>query len=223
MRHLKKLFIAGAFWLAFFATAGAQVAPPYWNEITAFKKLDSAQAVAAHSILFIGSSSITKWKDINDYFPGYPIVNRGFGGSTLLDVIRYAYDIIIPYQPRQVVIYCGENDLAYSDATTAADVVKRVKTLFSIIRINLPETTIDYIAIKPSPGRVAIAGKAMEANKQIAGFLSKQKKAGFIDIYPAMVDKSGRPKGALFLQDSLHMKPEGYALWKKAIMPYLLK
>src|ERR1700712_1259870 len=101
----------------------AQKAPPFWQDIEAFKKLDSAQAPVANPILFTGSSSFTKWTDVNAYFPGYPIVNRAFGGSILKDVIRYAYDAILVYHPKQVVIYCGENDLASSDTITVAEVV----------------------------------------------------------------------------------------------------
>src|SRR5690348_13960972 len=97
-------------------TGRSQQAPAFWNDIVAFKKQDSAQTPPVHPILFVGSSSFTKWTDISSYFPGYPIVNRGFGGSTLVDVIRYTYDIILPYQPKQVVIYCGENDLASADS-----------------------------------------------------------------------------------------------------------
>src|SRR5436305_12035324 len=89
----------------------AQNAPAFWPDIASFKKQDAEKPPLQHAILFVGSSSFTKWTDVNGYFPGYEIINRGFGGSTLLDVIRYAYDVILPYHPKQVVIYCGENDL----------------------------------------------------------------------------------------------------------------
>src|SRR5687768_111872 len=85
------------------------LAPPFYNDILAFKKQDAQQAPPANGILFVGSSSFTRWRDVQEYFPGYPIINRGFGGSTLPDVIRYSYDIILPYKPKQVLIYCGEN------------------------------------------------------------------------------------------------------------------
>ena len=114
--------------------------PPFWNDIQNFKKQDSISFPPKNAILFIGSSSFTLWKDVQQYFPGYTIVNRGFGGSTLLDQLRYADDIIFPYEPKQIVIYCGENDLASSDNIHAADVVQRFKTLFAMIRQNLPQT-----------------------------------------------------------------------------------
>jgi lysophospholipase L1-like esterase len=220
---MRKILLLACIYAVFLYTCVAQVAPPFWNDIVTFKKLDSVQPVPAHSVLFIGSSSFTKWKDVNEYFPGYPIVNRAFGASTLLDLIRYSYDIIIPYQPKQVLIYCGENDLAYSDTVTPAEVVKRFKTLFGIIRLNLPNTTIDYVAIKASPKRLNIRDKVVETNKEIAGFLKKEKNAGFIDVYTPMLDASGNYRQELFLEDNLHMNPKGYAIWKTVIQPYLVK
>jgi len=201
----------------------AQVSPRFWPDIVAFKKQDSLQPPPVHPILFVGSSSFTKWTGINNDFPGYPVLNRAFGGSTLVDVIRYTYDIILPYQPKQVFIYCGENDLASADSTTAIEVVRRVKTLFWMIRTNLPGATIDYVSIKPSPVRTGIQDKVLAANKEIKSFFKKQKNAAFIDVYYPMLDKKGQMREELFVDDRLHMKPEGYAIWKKIIQPYLVK
>src|ERR1700755_3522507 len=112
----------------------AQENPPFWDDIQAFKHQDSIQMPPQHAILFVGSSSFTKWTDVQEYFPGYTIINRGFGGSSLPDVIRYAGDVIYPYEPKQVVIYCGENDLAGSSSVTGDTVVQRFKTLYGMIR-----------------------------------------------------------------------------------------
>lgn len=201
----------------------AQSAPPFWQEIIAFKKKDSLQAAPSNAILFVGSSSFAMWRDVNNYFPGYTIINRGFGGSTIPDVIRYSYDIILSYQPKQVVVYCGENDLATLDSVSALEVTNRFKTLFGIIRTNLPKAHIGFISMKPSPSRSHLQYKMKEANTFIKQFIAKQKNAAFIDIYDAMLDDKGQMRPELFLNDQLHMKPEGYAIWQKAILPYLLK
>ena len=216
------LFFAVCFFLCN-AHLHAQTAPKFWSDVVAFKKKDSLQSPIEQPILFIGSSSFTRWKDVQTYFPNYPILNRGFGGSTLIDVMRYAYDIIIPYKPKQVLIYCGENDLAAADSITANEVVLRFKTLYGMIRTNLPNTTIDFISIKPSPSRAGIQQKVQDANQQIQRFLKKQKKAHFINVYKAMLDAQGQMREELYVQDCLHMKPEGYAIWKKIIEPYLMK
>ena len=108
-------------------------AQAFKKEIDAFMKSDSLSMPASGGILFVGSSSFTKWVDIKEYFPGYPIINRGFGGSSLPDVINYAEQAIVKYKPKQIYIYCGENDIAGSDAVTADTVLNRFKQLYSII------------------------------------------------------------------------------------------
>ena len=196
---------------------------PYYNDIQHFKHLDSAQFPEKNEILFVGSSSFTKWTDVQDYFPNYKIINRGFGGSTLPDVIRYAGDIIYPYHPKQVIIYCGDNDFAVSDTVTAAMVAFRAKTLFGMIRTILPNAKINYVAIKYSPSRKKMWNKISEANKEIAKYFNSQTNAGFIDITKPMKKGKLQVDESLFLRDMLHMKPTGYKIWQKAIEPYLLK
>lgn len=197
--------------------------PPFWKDIQQFKKSDSAQMPPANAILFIGSSTFTRWNDLHNYFPEHTIINRGFGGSQLTDVIRYAYDVILPYHPKQVVIYCGENDLASADNIKAEDVVLRFKTLFGIIRQNLPQATIHFVSIKPSPSRLHLFPAFGKANKQIKAFLQKQKRAGFINVYDAMLTANGTPRKDIFVEDNLHMNAEGYRIWQRILLPYLKK
>src|SRR3978361_1564766 len=134
MNKIFKIFTFFLFWIFALQIVQAQDMPPFYSEIRSFKKKDSTHFPPKHAILFVGSSSFTKWVDVQDYFPGYTIINRGFGGSSLPDVIRYAYDIIFPYQPKQILIYCGENDFASSDTVSVNTVYERFKTLFLLIR-----------------------------------------------------------------------------------------
>src|SRR4051812_27203580 len=196
---------------------------PFWSDIQAFKKQDSLHMPPQHEILFVGSSSFTKWTDVQNYFPNYPIINRGFGGSTLLDVIMYADNVILPYQPKQIVVYCGENDLAYSDSVSARTVANRFIALFDIIRHVWENVPIDFVSIKPSPSRVKLMPKMVEANKLIESFLKTKSNTAFIDVYHNMLDANGKPIGEIFGPDSLHMNAKGYAIWQKEIEPYLVK
>lgn len=197
--------------------------PPFYNEIQAFKKKDSVQMPPKQAILFVGSSSIRMWKNLQQDFPTHTVINRGFGGSTLPDVIRYADDIIFPYQPKQIVIFCGENDLASSDTIQAITVANRFKTLFNLIRSKMPNVPIVYITAKPSPSREKYMPKILAANVMIKDFLKKKRKAVYVDTYHKMLDENGKPIPGLFLPDMLHMNEKGYAIWTKAVEPHLIK
>lgn len=196
---------------------------PFYNDVQSFKKQDSIHFPPKNAILFIGSSSFTKWKDVQDYFPNYPIINRAFGGSILLDQIHYVNDIVFPYQPKQIVIYCGDNDLASSDTITPQIVLNRFKTLFELIRNKLKTANIVYVSIKPSPSRIKLLAKDEITNQLIKDYLSTKKNTAFVDVYHPMMAKNNRPIPQIFIEDSLHMNGKGYAIWQKIIQPYLKK
>ena len=220
MRRIK-IVLLFLFWAEVFV--GQEQKPAFWEDVQDFKKADSVAFPPKNAILFIGSSSITMWKEVQQDFPGYKIINRGFGGSTLLDQIRFVKEVVFPYNPKQVIIYCGENDLNASDTVDGNDVANRFYRLFTLIRKKFPRVQISYISMKPSPSRQLLLKKMRSGNDLIKKYLSAKKRTAFIDVYKEMIDDEGKPRADLFLDDNLHMNKTGYAIWKKAIEPYLLK
>jgi len=219
---LKKLGLALILFVHCSIASWAQ-SNPFEQEIIAFEKSDAIVFPLQGKIVFVGSSSFTKWKDINQYFPGYAIINRGFGGATLLDVIQYADATILKYKPKQVVIYCGENDIASNDTITPAIVYKRFLILFNIIRRQLGQkTNIVFISLKPSILRWHMEAKMVQTNELISAFLAKQSNTQFVDIHTPMLQSDGNVINDIFVADHLHMNEKGYAIWQKQIAPYLL-
>jgi len=199
-------------------------AAPFWNEIAEFKHKDSLHHPPVNPIVFVGSSSFRKWSTVQADFPGYPIVNRGFGGSTLDDVIHYAGDIIYPYHPRQVVVYCGDNDLAGDKKVNGKKVFKKFQHLYELIRKHLGnDVDILYVSIKPSPSRERLMPEMERANDLIRNFMAEHSHASFVDVYHLMLNAQGHPMDDLFVGDKLHMNDKGYRIWQQAILPYLDK
>ena len=221
MRIFRKLLMLVLSGTIVFTSCSQQTVKPFYKEIQAFKTLDKQNPPPKDAIVFVGSSSFAMWTDVQKYFPGYNIINRGFGGSTLKDAIEYEDDIIAPYHPKQVVIYSGENDIAVN--VKANEVFQRFETLFKMIRKDLPEANVVYISIKPSPSRRNYMPVMVDANQKIKTFLSAHKNTTFVDVYSKMLDASGQPRPELFRNDSLHMKKVGYEIWKEELKPVLLK
>lgn len=199
----------------------SMVAQPFINEIKEFTRQDAGQMPPTGQILFTGSSSFRLWKDMQLYFPGKPILNRGFGGASLTDVIYYADEVIFKYQPGKIVLYCGENDLAASSTITADTVVARFVQLFELVRDRMPQVPIVYVSIKPSPSRRSLMPAMLQANTKIRQFLQQQKKTRYVDVYHKMLDATGNPLTHIFTSDSLHMNGDGYKIWQKALKRYL--
>jgi hypothetical protein len=198
-------------------------AQPFIKEIRQFRHLDSLQAPPAKPILFIGSSSFTNWKDISAFFPGHVILNRAFGGSSLPHLIMYAEDIIFRYDPKQIVIYCGENDLTGGPEITGDSVYQRFVRLYKLIRHRLPKVPVAYVSMKPSPSRVKYLPAMREGNRLIERYMRKTPRTEYIDVHRPMLAADGRVFPHIFLSDSLHMNRKGYEIWQPIIEPYLVK
>ena len=221
---MKKLVTKYLLFLFLLFCSHVSLAQPFKDAIDEFHRLDSIAMPKKGSILFVGSSSFTNWKDVQDYFPAYPIINRGFGGSTLLDVIRYADETIVQYAPKQIYIYCGENDIAADPLISADTVLSRFKILYTIIRKKLKKNTpIVYVSMKPSIARWKYENKIVEANDQIKQFIKTQKNILFLDVHSAMLNIDGMVKSDIFIEDQLHMNAKGYKIWQGIIAPTLIK
>ena len=217
---MKKIFALLFTFLMLFIIK-AQVKPAFWNDIEHFKEINKENPPPKNAILLLGSSSFTMWKDVADYFPGKPIINRGFGGSSLNDLNFYSDELLKPYSPKQIIIYCGENDFAGNERLTARQVFNRYRHFYTEIRKYHPTIQVDYISTKLSPSREKLWPQFNAANSFIKKFMDKKKNAAYIDMTKAMNDENGRTRKDLFLEDMLHMKPNGYEIWAKEMKPFL--
>lgn len=216
----KILFLVTALYLFIFS-ASSQTKPPFWDDVQTIKKYDQLYKPPVHPVLFVGSSSIRKWDNLTQVFAKYNALNRGIGGAVINDITFYLNDVVFPYEPRQIVLYVGENDIV-NDKVTADSVLNRTIVLYKAIRAKLPLVPIAYISIKPSPSRDKFRDKAVASNELIRKFLSGEPNTSFIDIFPKMLN-DGKSRRELFVNDMLHMNAGGYAIWERAVKPYLIK
>jgi lysophospholipase L1-like esterase len=222
MRHRSALARAGALALAglvlLAAAAAAQQPGPWEAEIAAFEARDRTSPPPQGEIVFVGSSSIRLW-DVEKYFPGLPIINRGFGGSRLADAVRYAERIVIPYKPRLVVVYAGDNDI--DGGATSEQVAVQFEQFVRTLRAKLPEVRIVFIGIKPSLQRWAVVERMRLANALIRAYALHDDNLAFVDVDQAMLGWDETPRPELFVPDGLHLTPYGYELWSALLRPLL--
>lgn len=203
------------------AACSADVSDPdparFAGEIEAFARWDSKNAAPANAFLFVGSSSIRGWSTA-DAFPGLPVVNRGFGGSELSDVIHYYERVIRPYTPIRIFLYAGDNDIAAGKS--AHQVFEDYRELVGRVRSDLPESELVFLAIKPSKARWAKWPVMAEANRMIREYADGQENLGYVDVATPLLDENGEPKD-VYLADGLHLNARGYDLWQQALAAYL--
>ena len=191
-----------------------------WKKsIAAFEEQDQQTPYPKGQIVFVGSSSIRLW-NTDAAFPGFHILNRGFGGSQVADSVQFIDQLVLKHEPKTVVFYAGDNDIAggKSPEQVAADFRQFAEKLHA----KLSQTKLLFIVIKPSVSRWKLAGQQMAANKLIEEYARQTDFVTLIDVWKPMLDSDGQPRPSLFLKDRLHMNEDGYRIWNAMVLPYLL-
>ncbi len=223
MHRAAPLALAGVFLLPLLAPAAGPDRDrnrfARWEKaIAAFEQQDRKQPPPQNAILFAGSSSIRLW-DLPKSFPKRDVINRGFGGSHVIDSVHFAPRIILKYKPRMIVLYAGDNDLAAGNSPE--QVRAAFKAFVETVRKELPRTRIAFLAIKPSIRRWPLVDKIRKANALVAAECGKGEGLVFVDVFTPMLGKDGKPRPELFARDGLHLNAKGYELWASLLKPHL--
>lgn len=190
-----------------------------WEETTrTFEDWDKKNSFPPNAVLFVGSSSIRLWPT-RECFGQFDVINRGFGGSQISDVVYFAERIVLPYKPKVIVFYAGDNDIA--GGKTAEQVFDDYKKFINLVQKQLPRTKIIFISIKPSGSRWSLWNVMKQANKMIEDFSQKDDRLYYFDSAAPLLNNDGRPNDELFLRDRLHLNDKGYEIWTKLLTPVI--
>jgi lysophospholipase L1-like esterase len=217
IRNCRRLGLSSLLVIACAFPAAAQT-DRWEKDIAAFEAADLAAPPPKGEILFIGSSTIRLW-DLKTSFPDLKTINRGFGGSEMQDSTRYVERIVVPYSPRIVVVYAGDNDIM---GTPSEQIVIAFERFVRAVHAKLPETKILYIGIKPSLLRWNQVDRMRQANAMIRQLCERDDRLGFVDTDNAMLGWDERPRQELYVADGLHLTPAGYQILNALVRPFLV-
>ena len=190
--------------------------------ISAFEKEAKKKRLPRKAIVFSGSSSMSKWHDhLYDDLAPLTVIPRGFIGSNLNDQIYFADRIYMPYRPRAIMFYQGENDISLG--VSPQQVLVKFRELVQKIRSELPKVRFYFISIKPSPGRWKLWPKMEEANLLIEKECAEYDFLRFIDVARSMLGKEGKPKLNIFEKDGLHLNSKGYEIWREVVRKVIIE
>jgi lysophospholipase L1-like esterase len=224
MRKTPCLALVGLFSLILSSATYAQQKtndPTRWEKnIAIFEAQDRENPPPKGALLFIGSSTIVRWKMADDY-PEQKVINRGFGGSQIEDSAYYADRVVVPYAPRAVFLRAGGNDL--NSGKSVEQVFNDFKTFVAKVHGKLPETDIYYISLSPSIARWKQHEQEKELNGRVKEFMAGKPHLKYIETYDMVLGADGQPRPELFVQDKLHFSAEGNKLLAERIRPHLPK
>jgi lysophospholipase L1-like esterase len=205
-------------------TRSAAGDPRAWERsILRFEQQDRLHPPPKDAILFTGSSSFTFWTSLEQDMAPLQVINRGFGGSRMDEVVYYADRIVLPYRPRVVVLFAGTNDISGSKPKSAQDVYQGYLAFVAKVHAALPAIPIYYVSITPAPSRWKYWPIAHQANCLIKAHTESDPCQHFIDMTQAVLTPDGMPDRSLYRFDRLHPNQKGYARWTAVIKPVLMK
>ena len=191
------------------------------KEISAYEASDKTNHPPKGALLFIGSSTVRLWKSLPQDFPNAKVVNRGFGGSQIVDSTHFAKRVIFPYKPSKVFLRAGGNDLW--QGKSAEEVFSDFRDFVARVHEKLPKTEIVFISLSPSIARWKQADKEKAVNTMVQEFVKKNPEVKYIDTYPLPLGSDGQPRPEVFVADKLHFNAEGYKLLAECVRPFVQK
>ena len=191
-----------------------------WEKsIAAFEEADRASSPPKGAVLFVGASTITLWKTLARDFPDHKIINRGFGGSEIVDTTHFAERIIFPYEPKMIILRCGSNDIA--NGKRPEDVLDAFRGFVGKVREKLPKTEIVFMSLNAIPSRWGQKDKDDAANKLLRAAIEKMPQVRFLDISDMVLTPEGQSRTELFGPDRLHFNEAGYKLLAERVRSIL--
>lgn len=196
----------------------------FWNSsIEAFEEQDRVAPPSPGQVLFVGSSSIRFWDTLAQDMAPIGVLNRGFGGSNLPHIAHFFPRVILPYSPRAIVLYAGDNDFGGPSPKTPEQVFAAFKALDALLKAQLPDTPLYFLSIKPSILRWEKWPEMHAANRLIEAYTQEDERLHYIDVSTPLLSENSEPREDLFVFDGLHLNADGYAVWTAAVRPILLQ
>jgi lysophospholipase L1-like esterase len=220
--HISPLVTLSALILAGSAPLQAQVADPdasrFAETFEDWATVDAENSTPDNPIVFLGSSSINFWRTA-EYFPQFPVINRGFGGSQASDATPWVHEAVLKYDPSIVVYYEGDNDT--SVGKKAPQVFEDMREFAEAVHHASPGTHVIFLSVKPGPARWDVWGEVQATNVLLEEFAASRYNVHYVDIASDMLGHDGEPIPELFVADGIHMTPAGYDIWTRILTPVL--
>jgi len=222
MRRALSSFTMAAILLAASNASQAQAPDPrqrFEKKVQEYEASDRVSPPPRGAILFAGDSQFYRWKTIHEDLAGYTLINRGIDSFQFPELLRYFDRLVLPYEPRLIVLHVGGNDV--HNGRTPAQVLADLQAFVSRVRAALPGVRVVYSSITPGPGRWDEAPQRVVTNQAVRDYIATQPDLAFVDLWEAMLTPTGQPREELWVEDRVHPNHAGYLIRVKQTVPLL--
>ncbi|MDA0710475.1 MAG: GDSL-type esterase/lipase family protein [bacterium] len=193
--------------------------PRFDDAIAEYERQDRKRPPEKGGIVCTGSSIMRQWTTLAEDMAPMPVINRAFGGSQTWEVLQYMDRVVLPYQPRVILYYCGSNDLGNGRSGQQAFDGFREFTVRAAAA--LPDAMILYLSINRVLPKQSIWGELDKANDLASALCAGDSRLTFVDINPCLFDADGAMRDGFFREDHVHLYPPAYRAICRTVRPIL--
>lgn len=168
-------------------------------------------------VIFVGDSFFNPdnwWSGFYTDYAGKKAFSVGISSTTTEDWLILSERAVYPYSPKAVVVHCGTNDI-FDDKDDAATTAASLKKLFNTYHERMPNAKIYWFSIEPRVGQSFDTPKAV--NAEIKSSFEGKDWFVYIDSASWCFEADGTTVKSSFYKDTVHPKPESYALYRNAL------
>lgn len=203
-----------------FAQKEGKYSTYYYQRASLFEVLP----VDSDDILFVGNS-ITDGGEWCELFQNPNVKNRGISGDTTQGVYD-RLDALLKGTPAQIFLLIGINNVPRGES--ADSIAAGIRRIVQRIRQESPATEVLVQSVLPVTsqygkfdGHTSRWQLVPEINRRVRR-LAQEEKVTYIDLFSHFADAEGKMKPE-YTNDGLHLKGNGYLLWKEVVQPFLKK
>lgn len=197
------------------------------EQILSYEKLP----VETGKVLLYGSSFFAFWgyerakKQLAQATNGkLQVVNHGFGGATVEELLYYYHRMVLPYQPSAVVLRTGHNDVWDCSAEEAIILTRR---LINWLKNDFPGIRIIALKAFDHPSGLEQNRTALHRyNAMLDALAENDTQLGTVDLNPFFYHtdcETGQHFRDVFLEDGLHLTNSGYEEMTAYLAPKLME
>ena len=170
------------------------------------------------TVAFYGSSTLKLWDSMQHSLDHMNTVNLGFGGATLEACVYYFERLVLPQQPKSLVLYLADNDIGNRQSYNK--IAEQYIKLLEKIDLHFSNLPVAIMSVKPSPARMMHHEEIIKVNLLLKRLVLTRPNTQYIDIYSAFFNQDNSLKTELFCDDELHLNNIGYETISQCLLAF---
>ncbi len=184
-----------------------------WQGLLAAEAATMARRQGQAPLTVLVGDSLALWLPVDDLPADQLWLNQSISGETTAHMRRRLH-YFATTRPTAIHLMAGINDL--KQGATEAEVIDNLYQILTQLKQQHPQARLVVYSILPTRRRDLPSDRIQRVNHLLVT-LARSQGATFVDLHPTFSDDQGQLRADL-TTDGLHLSPQGYTLWRAALV-----